>query len=835
MIPRLLSLLVPLALMLSCTSALQVAQQRPVSALAEVAEAYTSSPETPNAGSIPKDVPISVDMLAEAMTSETPEPPTENPLPQVKTEKQPASSADDLSLGFAEFEGLAELESPQPETSQAMEDPNEAFRKMLEERLEEETETPPPSPTRSDTYTTGPASLTITLASGREVSLDEAQLISWEQAQQRSSRLAELPGWLLQGLEWLTDAPKTEPGRSQTLMPFFRFLKSNGHLADVDINDMTQREVITKLRVLVNELKKGNGPFNVHILSPETVAVSTPSRSPSDNREVNTTLSEAGPEGFWQPHYHTAARSVDTSPMPEDPNDKVLLQQMMKKVANQDEASMETPLRIALNPHQTVTVYEDILIEWEKGVAALQKGKKLSVDLPNWILQGIEWLTQTPPQEPTRSQIVMPIYRYMKAAGHLQDVNVDNMTPQQVVRKLRIWVDELKAGKGTFKVVTTTAPRTKKQPLKNQDATKPQSQENPQGSPTSPKQMKSYIKSLSVGEGYLGNGLSYHPAESLFTAPDSMLYLPTQQLEAHSLDHIPTRPSWKKAYLNKLTRVSLRVPYGLVSQESYMQYKVPDVTNALESAANELKSEYPWVPWGEISWDMGDPYRERRVSTQSQFFIRAGLNLPVIFVEIEGGAGRFSRAFLRPKDVLPPWKILDEQELTHLVTRRITTPKAKGAVTARVGVDLERITPDHLLPRLEFGNVAVGLDLSAYYLIGADFSYQVGLEIVDPNAADHLEGLFSRVPLISQNTKRQAAEAIVGHVESSMITYFWPPALQGFGFSGKAYIDLGQRLRIAARYHRERARGLRLKTNDWLFQGPVVNTQFLSFGIETQL
>ena len=845
--PRYLFIASSLALALGCTPALQVAQNQPVESVARVTKKEIPAQPTPQPN------------LAHQATP-TPAPDTSNPgaaefeleaANQGFYEPTVASASKVLSQTEVQEETtdisiLEESREDQPQIT----DPNEEFRRMLEERLaEEQTNTAPASslsaPMRSSE--SGPLTLTVTLPTGPQVNLKEEKLIQWEQALANNNQKL-LPGWLLQGLEWLTEAPKQEPQRSHTIMPFFRFLKEGGHLNDVNPNDMTRQQVVAKLRVLMDRLQAGEGNFDSIVLFTENTSSLKPSR-PTDSREVNAPVSDSGPEGFWQPGYHQNARTRSASPATEsqeDPNDKLVLRLMMKEATKEarkstsphSRSSEKLPmLTIALSPQKVVVLDENLLVQWEKGMKALAQGERLTTDLPNWLLQGIEWLTHAPTVEPARSQTVMPIYRYMKEAGHLKDVKLDDMTPQQVVQKLRILVNEVKAGTGKYRNLSANPARNQRSQIDTQDAAKPKSKENPQGSPSSPRSLKPYIRSLSVNTPHLGNGLSYQPQRPLFSIPDTAFisqHEKTNDQPTSSL-HIPLRPSWKKAYLEKLTRISVRVPYGITSQQSEMTYKVPDVSHALADAANELKSEYPWVPWGEINWDTGDPYRTRNVSTQGQFFIRAGLNLPIIFVEIEGGAGRFSKPFLRPRDVLPPWKIFQSDELTELVTRRVTTPKAQGAVTARIGVDMERIVPDHLLPRLEFGDFALGMDFSAYYLLGADFSYRVGLEIIDPSAVDHLEGLFSRVPLVSANTKRKAAEAIVGHVESGMISYFWPPALSGFGFSGKAYLDIGQRLRIAARYHRERARGIQFKTQDWLFRGPQVRTQFLSIGIETQI
>ncbi|MCB0841210.1 MAG: hypothetical protein KDD99_31290, partial [Bacteroidetes bacterium] len=83
--------------------------------------------------------------------------------------------------------------------------------------------------------------------------------------------------------------------------------------------------------------------------------------------------------------------------------------------------------------------------EWENGVAAKKLGFESETDMPKWLLQGIEWLTHAPKEEPVRSQVIMPVYRYMKNNGILDDVDQTKMSPTQVVEKLRVFVDEVRA------------------------------------------------------------------------------------------------------------------------------------------------------------------------------------------------------------------------------------------------------------------------------------------------------------------------------------------------------------------------------------------------------
>ena len=150
-------------------------------------------------------------------------------------------------------------------------------------------------------------------------------------------------------------------------------------------------------------------------------------------------------------------------------------------------------------------------------------------------------------------------------------------------------------------------------------------------------------------------------------------------------------------------------------------------------------------------------------------------------------------------------------------------------------VELERILPDHWQPKLTFGNVKMGLGGSAYYVLSYDESYRVGLEVIDPNAKERLEGLFDPILFVPQAAKTQAAEMIVGHVENSLPSYFWLPAMQGIGFSGRAYIDFGKRVRIAARYHHERTKGVQPTNAEWFFTGPTIKRSFFALCLETQI
>ena len=102
-------------------------------------------------------------------------------------------------------------------------------------------------------------------------------------------------------------------------------------------------------------------------------------------------------------------------------------------------------LTLALGGGRAAVIDEALLIDWETAVAEKSLGFEITTDLPAWLLQGIEWITHAPTEEPLRSQTIMPIYRHMEDAGMLDDVNQNSMTPTQVVEKLRLFVDEAKS------------------------------------------------------------------------------------------------------------------------------------------------------------------------------------------------------------------------------------------------------------------------------------------------------------------------------------------------------------------------------------------------------
>ncbi|MEL6671357.1 MAG: hypothetical protein AAFR61_04170 [Bacteroidota bacterium] len=292
---------------------------------------------------------------------------------------------------------------------------------------------------------------------------------------------------------------------------------------------------------------------------------------------------------------------------------------------------------------------------------------------------------------------------------------------------------------------------------------------------------------------------------------------------------------WKIGYMKKLMRVSARVSYGIGQFESYMSYELPDISEDVNAVAQQLGATYAWVPWDKVQLQPTNLKREKSQRNLGQFYSNTGINLPIFFLDVETSIGRFSEPLIQFDEVWPPWKKANKEDMAYLLIKRAINPDAKGMINLKIGLESERLLPDHLQPRIRFGDVQVGLDVMAYYLIGADLSYNVGLEVINGNAQEHLMDVFEGVPLITNRMKEDAAQAIISQVESRLPSYFWPPALQGFGLGGKVYVDVGKRFRLAARYQSERTQGIKLETPEYSLQGPTVYRHFFSIGIESQL
>lgn len=127
----------------------------------------------------------------------------------------------------------------------------------------------------------------------------------------------------------------------------------------------------------------------------------------------------------------------------DNPND-MLLHLMEQRVADKPTTKPAYEVTtVSLPGNQSVVLDENLLIQWENALAARKKGVYSPTAVPAWIMQGLEWLTHAPKEEPARSQTIMPLYRHMEASGLFADVNVSSMKPDQVVSKLRLFVDEM--------------------------------------------------------------------------------------------------------------------------------------------------------------------------------------------------------------------------------------------------------------------------------------------------------------------------------------------------------------------------------------------------------
>ncbi|MEM6800934.1 MAG: hypothetical protein AAF696_05990 [Bacteroidota bacterium] len=291
---------------------------------------------------------------------------------------------------------------------------------------------------------------------------------------------------------------------------------------------------------------------------------------------------------------------------------------------------------------------------------------------------------------------------------------------------------------------------------------------------------------------------------------------------------------WKKAYFAKLRKVSPRVSYGIGSFESRIRYRVPDIQNALIGAANDLDNQYRWIPWNQLELQPEDPYRTKSLKKSGNFYFTGGINLPLFFLDIEAGVGRFSEPLITLDEIFPLGESLSQEGFASLLLKRITTPSTKGSINFRLGLELERVLPDHLLPRLSFKHFAIGIDAGAYYLIGADFSYRVGFEVLGEETLAKIENVFEPIPFVPAETKRKAATALLGQIESRIPAYPWAPAFQGYGLKGQIYLDIGKGLRIAGTYTHEKSFGLNLKSAEWLNQGPEIWRSFFTLGIESK-
>ena len=107
---------------------------------------------------------------------------------------------------------------------------------------------------------------------------------------------------------------------------------------------------------------------------------------------------------------------------------------------------------VALNlpTGQVIQLDESLLIEWEQAIKASKRGESTFTELPAWLMQGLEWLTHAPTEEPGRSQTILPLYRSLEQAGYLQHVQLNNMSSRQIVAVLRFFLDDVKRNQGAL-------------------------------------------------------------------------------------------------------------------------------------------------------------------------------------------------------------------------------------------------------------------------------------------------------------------------------------------------------------------------------------------------
>ena len=124
-----------------------------------------------------------------------------------------------------------------------------------------------------------------------------------------------------------------------------------------------------------------------------------------------------------------------------------------KAAPNPELKALETEklnyIKVEIAEGKVVRLKEDVLIEWENAIA---NNMTKQADLPAWIFQGLERITDIPLIEPIRTEALTPMYKYMINAGLLDDVNVNSMNPIQVVSKMRMFFDTMKVNSGKLSI-----------------------------------------------------------------------------------------------------------------------------------------------------------------------------------------------------------------------------------------------------------------------------------------------------------------------------------------------------------------------------------------------
>lgn len=120
-------------------------------------------------------------------------------------------------------------------------------------------------------------------------------------------------------------------------------------------------------------------------------------------------------------------------------------------VYERDAPATLAKVKVYLSPSRSIVMDEALLQQWETALARKRSGRSSDEVLPGWILQGLEWLTHAPSTEPQRSQTIMPLYRHMQVSGYFESIDAKDMRPEDVVRVIREFVEEMKVNNGRIR------------------------------------------------------------------------------------------------------------------------------------------------------------------------------------------------------------------------------------------------------------------------------------------------------------------------------------------------------------------------------------------------
>jgi hypothetical protein len=100
----------------------------------------------------------------------------------------------------------------------------------------------------------------VVISADHYVILDEFVLLQWEYCLRAGQyQSADLPKWIIHGLEQLTHTDKEDPLRLDHLMPLYQHMEASGYLQNIDVKAMKPFEVVTVLRRFVNDMKQSQG------------------------------------------------------------------------------------------------------------------------------------------------------------------------------------------------------------------------------------------------------------------------------------------------------------------------------------------------------------------------------------------------------------------------------------------------------------------------------------------------------------------------------------------------------------------------------------------------